>query len=163
MLNSLLVTGLAENTGCHPRGLGQPSYPAMDPCALAAQFLPSESHTEDYLPVTSCREPSDVFCCCFWHSCSLLPRLFSAFRRFDCPPAWEQKPGRLILGYGSSRGISAASHWGLPSLAATPRHTQSVCSSFLLSSERHRCQCLASAIAEHTNTPKDTLRTTALP
>lgn len=167
MVKSLLVTVLAEGTGSHPRGLGQP------PCSACGQTNRDQhgwwhsschqswdllsTHMQGYLPLTSHQESSDVFCCCFWRSCSLLPWLFATFGRFDCPPAWEQKPGLLILGYWSSRGLSVASHWGLPSLAAAPQHSLSVCSSFLLSPESHRCWCLASAIAKHTQTLQNTL------
>lgn len=73
-------------------------------------------HVQDYLLLTRHQDPSDVLHCCFWHSCSPLPRLFATFRRFDCPPAWEQKPGLLISGHrGSPRTATGLCQAWLPS------------------------------------------------
>lgn len=118
--------------------------------------LPSR-HIQDYLLLTRHQDPSDVLRCCFWHSCSLLPRLFATFRRFDCPPAWEQKPGLLISGHrGSPRTATGLCQAWLPS----PR---SPAPAARLSSLQKVTGAAASAIAKHADTPKHSLKTMVPP
>lgn len=74
------------------------------------ELLPT--HMQGYLPLTNHQDSSDVFHWRFWHSHSPLPWLFAPFRRFDCPPVWDQKPRLLTAGHRSSRGLSRASHRG---------------------------------------------------
>lgn len=134
-------TSLLADTGSHAQGQAPSPAPEQNQRGWwqgphrQSWELPS-MHTQDYLLLT---KHQDQLHCCFWYSCSLLPKLFAPFGRFDCPPAWEQEPALLILG---RRGTGTAVCQARPPSAHGPAHSS------LLSPERHS-RCCSSKCQAH--------------